>query len=208
MKLYLLLFALSMLSLTACIKSDITTTYTGPVTSCDLDGKFGPFGKGSTWEYQYIQCDSNNSPICTPALISFTHGEPYPINKYEMVDLYGQVMHISDGKYYKSYGNALITMLVENPTVGMTWVSETDLADDLAVHMPITYQFRVVAVGSSLTIAAGTFNNVVELEAIITGYEAGSAHYYYQEGVGLLKEVYNRTHNYSRSYELVSYNIQ
>lgn len=208
MRLSLLLFALFLFSLTACTKSELFPIPSDTVATTDLEGKFGPFGKGSTWEYQYIQCDANHTPICTPALISFTHGEPYDLNQYQIVDLYGQRMHIKEGKYHEVWHNQLILTMVENPTVGMTWSSKATLVDEAGQPLDKTYQFRVVAVGSSLTIAAGTFNKVVEVEALITGKEAGTATFYYQEGVGLLKKVYQQDRTYSISYELLNYNIQ
>lgn len=208
MKCSLLLLALFLLSLTACTKSELLPTYTEVVAPTDLEGKFGPFGKGSTWEYQYIQCAADNTPICTPALISFTHGEPYDLNQYQIVDLYGQRMHIKEGKYHEVWHNQLILTMVENPTVGMTWSSKAALVEEAGSTLDKVYQFRVVAVGNSLTIAAGTFNKVVEVVATITGAETGTATFYYQEGVGLLKKVYQQDSTYSMAYELLHYNIQ
>lgn len=198
MKELLFLLAALWLGLTACRKQETPTPQPAPLPSIIRSdtGSFMPFGLGSTWTYEKEYYDtSSGTPSSSSGMVIHTHQGSVVIDNKEYFDMNGAYVRLQNGVYYKYLNdrNGETPIMIENPTVGAVW-KDTTLTDAHGLFS-LLHTYTVVAVGQTLTVPAGTFNQVVEIEVEIKGYQdATNEKHYYQAGVGLLQQEISHVH--------------
>lgn len=203
----IVLLAAILLSCMACEKSTVKITYKGAITPIDTSGAFGPFSKGSTWTYQTTACEVNNPSSCITTTIDYTHDGFYSNYKWETVDIQGISLYVKDGNYYEVINNQLLKTMVEAPIVGLTWKSEVALPDVQGHRSYRRANFAIIAINQSKTVAAGTFNNVVQVERLTFENSTKREQLYYQRGVGLIYKETDFGQGPTSTFELMSYTI-
>jgi hypothetical protein len=180
------------------------TTYTDPLDTSEIS-VFGPFGIGSTWEYEKVLYDSSNIFI-HGFTSTHTYSGPVSIYNKEYFDqVYHGALHVDGGKHYVRHNNADLQVMIESPSMGDSWTSLVLYPSS----SPDYYNYTVVATGQTLTIGANTFNNVVELKLDInSNFGSRQEKQYYQAGIGfLMKTGVRDTDGRRDTVRLLNYNI-
>lgn len=185
-------------TLAACQKEQLPPLQPAPVPSVMRSdtGSFLPFGIRSTWTYKTEHYDtSSGTPSTNLGSVVHTYQGSMIIDNKEYFDVHGAYIRLKNGIYYKYLNdrNGETPIMIENPTVGVVWKDTTQ--HDAHGLFPLLHTYTVVAIGQTLTVPAGTFNQVVELEVEIKGYQdATNEKHYYQAGVGLLQQEISYVH--------------
>lgn len=174
-----------LLSLWACEKEALINT-THPIESSQSNpsqGQYGPFGQESQWVYEREIYATNCVDWDTNYIILDTviHVDTTIIDSTVYFQVGDDLVRFDQGKYYKRVMGSDIQYMVDQPSVGQQW-SSTAIRPN---GNPMPHDYEVVAVGQTITVPAGTFNNVVHVQARIGGNRA--EHFYYAPQVGLIR---------------------